>query len=242
MVFVAIAQGAVSPQVDYGYKAYGEQKDVSDKFTFVRVFTGPPVPEYYLGDRGVAWSHDYPEAGTHFTKILSELSKLDVNLDMNEYIFSFTDPKLFNYPFAYWCEVGHMDMTDAEVKALREYLLRGGFVLVDDFGGNRDWRNFYPYLKQAFPEYEVKKLDLSHPIFNCFFSIKTLDVRAPYNRGGDPEFLGIEDGHGRLMMIINYNNDVSDYWQWSNDPFQPIEETNEAYKFGVNYVFYSLTH
>jgi hypothetical protein len=87
----------------------------------------------------------------------------------------------------------------------------------------------------------MKQLDISHPIFNCFFSIKSLDVRSPYGRLR-PEFWGLEDKGGRLMAIINYNNDVSDYWQWSNDPFQPIDDTNTAYKFGVNYVFYALTH
>ncbi|HEY9230931.1 MAG TPA: DUF4159 domain-containing protein, partial [Blastocatellia bacterium] len=83
---------------------------------------------------------------------------------------------------------------------------------------------------------------LSHPIFNCFFSIKSLELRPIYRGGYTPQFFGIEDKHGRLMMIINYNYDVSDFWQWSNDPFQPIEDTNSAYKFGVNYVFYALTH
>jgi hypothetical protein len=95
-------------------------------------------------------------------------------------------------------------------------------------------------LKRALPDHEVKRLDVSHPIFNCFFSIKTLESARSYR--GRPEFWGVEDKQGRLVAIINYNNDVSDYWQWSNDPFQPIEDTNTAYKFGVNYVFYALTH
>jgi hypothetical protein len=102
-------------------------------------------------------------------------------------------------------------------------------------------QNWQHYLKQALPEYEMKPLDVSHPIFNCFFSIKSLDVRPIYGRQ-PPQFFGVEDKNGRLMMVINYNYDVSDYWQWSNDPFNPIEETNTAYKFGVNYVFYALTH
>jgi hypothetical protein len=219
---------------------FGERKDVSDKFTFVRIMFGQVQPGSYLGDRSWhEWSHDYPEAGRHFSKILSELSKLTVNIDMDEYIFSFRDPNLFKYPFAYLCEIGQMDLSDDEINGMREYLLRGGFLLVDDFDG-RDYPIFASYVKRAFPDLEVKQLDVSHPIFNCFFSIKSLDVRS-YRRGRC-EFLGLEDKNGRLMMIINYNNDVSDYWQWSNNPFQPIEDTNTAYKFGVNYVFYALTH
>ncbi|HXG66355.1 MAG TPA: DUF4159 domain-containing protein [Blastocatellia bacterium] len=224
----------------YDDERLGERKDVSDKFTFVRVILEPTYPGMPLGDRGEWWSHDYPEAGHHFSKILSELSKLQVNLDMDEYIFSFEDPNLFKYPFAYMCEPGYMRLSEGEIKGMREYLLRGGFLLVDDFRGYPHLQNFLYHMKQALPEYEVKELDISHPIFNCFFSIKTLDVRPPYG-GGRPQFLGVEDRHGRLMMVINYNNDVSDYWQWSNDPNNPIEETNTAYKFGVNYVFYALT-
>lgn len=225
----------------YGDERLGERKDVSDKFKFVRVMNQPAYPGMRLGDGEVPWSHDYPEAGLHFSKILTELSKLQVILDEDEYIFSFADPNLFKYPFAYLCEVGYMELTDEEVVGMREYLLRGGFLLVDDFRGGSQMQTFMYFVNKALPGYEVKPLDVSHPIFNCFFSIKSLDVRPPYDRY-KPQFLGMEDKKGRLMMIINYNNDVSDYWQWSNNPFQPIEDTNSAYKFGVNYVFYALTH
>ena len=224
----------------------GEKKDESDRFKFVRIKIAPMYPGACLGDSPCEpWSHDYPEAGLHFSKILSELSKLPVVLDENEWIFSFADPNLMKYPFAYMCEVGVMQLTDDEIAGMREYCLRGGFILVDDFRSSGQMRNFEYYVKRAFPEaeYQMKPLDITHPIFNCFFSIKTLDVRPPYDRG-KPVFLGLEDKHGRLMMVINYNNDVSDYWQWSGDPFQPLppEDTQGAYKFGVNYVFYALTH
>ena len=237
------AGAADQPAPRYEDDRLGEKKDESDHFKFVRVKGGPMYPGAYLGDGGLEWSHDYPEAGIHFSKILKELSKLDVVIDENEYIFGFDDPNLFKYPFAYLCEVGHMDITDKEVAGMREYLLRGGFLLVDDFRRSFELDNFKYYLKRAFPEpeYELKPLDVSHPIFNCFFSIKSLDVRSPYGYLR-PEFLGMQDKHGRLMMIVNYNNDVSDYWQWSNNAFAPIDDTNTAYKFGVNYAFYALTH
>jgi len=250
--YVRESSAAASPDRAQTAKRYeddrfGEKKDESDRFKFVRVRTSEIYPGAYIGDNSAyPWSHDYPEAGLHFSKILAELSKLQVVLDENEYIFGFDDPNLFKYPFAYLCEVGYMHLEDAEIAGMREYLLRGGFLLVDDFRGQRDMDNFLFYVRRALPEFEMKPLDIKHPIFNCFFSIKSLDVRPIYNyRGGgslSPQFLGLEDKHGRLMMIINYNYDVSDFWQWSNDPFQPIEDTNSAYKFGVNYVFYALTH
>ncbi|MEW6129830.1 MAG: DUF4159 domain-containing protein [Acidobacteriota bacterium] len=225
----------------------GEQKDLSDKFMFARIHFGPIFPGGYWGDRGEQWSHDFPEAGLHLRKILSEVSKTPVYVEENEYVFTFNDPNLHKYPLAYICEVGHLDMSEDEIKGMREYLLRGGFLIVDDFRGDWEYQNFFEYVKRAFPEeeYKIKPLDVSHPIFNCFFSIKTLELNPMYRQRGynfNPQFLGMEDKHGRLMMIINFNYDVSDYWQWSNDPFAPIEESNTAYKFGVNYIFYAMTH
>ncbi len=239
---LALAGAAALPQTTQVDERFGERKDVSDKFKFARIMHGGLFPGMPLGDRGMPWSHDYPEAGLHFSKLLTELSKLQVNFEENEYIFSFADPNLFKYPFAYLCEVGDMELSDEEIQGMREYMLRGGFVMVDDFRGRWEMENLLNNIKRAFPEYEAKPLDVSHPIFNCFFSIKSLNVRPTYGRGSPVEFWGVEDKHGRLMMVINYNYDASDYWQWSNDPFNPIEETNTAYKFGVNYVFYALTH
>jgi hypothetical protein len=223
---------------------------LSGRFTFVRVRFNMGVESSWrfspvLGDGGPLWSHDYPVAGRHLMKIMAELSKIDANLDINEPIVTFDDPAIFKFPFAYICEVGFMDLSDTEIAGMREYLLRGGFLLVDDFRGPEDFYNLREQVKQAFPEYELKRLDVSHPVFNCFFSIKTLEINPMYGNRGywlNPEFWGLEDKSGRLMMAVNYNYDVSDWWQFSDDPFRPIEETNEAYKFGVNYIIYSLTH
>ncbi|HMV52070.1 MAG TPA: DUF4159 domain-containing protein [Blastocatellia bacterium] len=228
--------------------------NLSGRFTFVRVrFDTSQFAQYYgynnvLGDGGPPWSHDYPVAGRHLMKIMSELSKIDATQDINEPILSFDDPMLFKFPFAYLCEVGFMNLNDAEIAGMREYLKRGGFLLVDDFRRPNEFANFQYNVKRAFPELELKKLDASHPIFNCFFSIKADEVKPVYGGGYvsnvtlNPEFWGLEDETGRLMMIVNYNYDVSDYWQFSDNAFRPIEETNEAYKFGVNYIIYALTH
>jgi len=242
---LSAAGGPAEQPFRYEDARLGELKDESGLFKFTRVKIAPMHPGSCLGDNPCEpWSHDYPEAGLHLSKILSELSKLQIVVDENEFVFSFADPNLMKYPFAYMCEVGYMQLTDPEIHGMREYLLRGGFLLVDDFRSARQMQNFQYYLKQAFPEpeYQMKPLDITHPIFNCFFSIKSLDVRTPYREPGRPEFLGIEDKHGRLMMVVNFNNDVSDWWQWSNDPAQPLDDTNGAYKFGVNYAFYALTH
>ena len=232
------------------YEVPKDQADLSGKFIMARLrFDMGMYANYFthLGDGGFPWSHDWPGAGRHLNKIISELSKLDIHLDVNEPIYGFTDPDLYKYPMAYLCEVGFMNLSDQELAGMREYCLRGGFILTDDFRSPREWAVFEPQVKKAFPEFQLKKLDASHPVYNCFFSIKTLNIATPEttraNYGGvAPEFWGIEDDKGRLMMVINFNNDISDYWQWSDNPWAPLEQTNEAYKFGVNYVMYALTH
>src|SRR5262245_56791406 len=224
-------------------------QDLSGRFTFVRVryadtsFCNGEFDPTVIGDGGFPWSHDYPIAGRHLMKIMAELSKADVTLDVDEPIFTFDDPQLFKYPFAYLCEVGCINLDEKELAGLREYILRGDFLLIDDFRHPTQFQNLQRQLKQALPEYEMKKLDLSHPIFNCFFSIKTLDVNPIYAPYYTPEFWGLMDKDGKLVTVINYNYDVSDFWQWSDsNTFAPIDETNEAYKFGVNYIMYALTH
>lgn len=224
---------------------------LSGRITFTRIRFDMDLDYGYrpiLGDGGPPWSHDYPVAGRHFVKILAELSKADVTLDVNEPIVKFDDPALFKFPFAYLCEVNAMVLSDKEIKGLREYLLRGGFLMVDDFRGMDGLLNLQEHLQRALPEYKLKKLESSHPVFNCFFSIDPDTVKSNEGRAYRdfgpmyPEFWGLEDQTGRLMLVANLNYDASDYWQFSNDPFKPIEETNEAYKFGVNYIMYALTH
>lgn len=251
---LALAQRHKKPQMDLP-KVYENgipktDPNLSGRFTFVRIrFDTSQYGQYYnynnvLGDGGPLWSHDYPVAGRHLMKIMSELSKVDATLDFNEPILTFDDPMLFKFPFAYLCEVGFMNLSDKEIAGMREYCLRGGFLIVDDFRHISQFNIFQSNIRRAFPEFTLKRLELSHPIFNCFFSIKTIDLNPIYHGfpGNTPEFWGLEDEQGRLMMIVDYNYDVSDFWQFSDDPMHPIEETNEAYKFGVNYIMYALTH
>lgn len=216
------------------------QENVSTRFTFARIrYGGESLTRFGRSRQGPPWAHDYPRGGQHLMKIMTELTALDGNPD--EVIVSFDDPEVFKYPFAYICEVGFMDLSDEEIKGLREYLLRGGFLLVDDFRGEYALENLRQHVRRAFPEFQLQELDITHPIYNCFFDIETLDVTPPYG-GGIPKFYGLSDRYGRLMMVVNYNNDLSEYWEWSDDPFLPVNETNEAYKFGVNYALYALTH
>jgi hypothetical protein len=216
------------------------------RFTFVRIrFT--PLPSWGGGGgfwRGqdLKWDHDYPRAERNFTKILSELTAIAPYLDGGN-ILPADDPELFKYPVAYLCEPGFWTVTDAEAENLRRYLLKGGFLIVDDFGGEQ-WFNFEEKMRRVLPDGRLVPLDASHPVFHSFFDIGSLENLVSYY-GGQPQYYGIfqdNDPAGRLMVIVNYNNDIGEYWEWSDQGFYPIDLSNEAYKLGVNYVVYAMTH
>lgn len=209
------------------------------RFTFVRIrYTGPRGG---LG-RNAFWSHDYPRAEANFSRILAELSLTRAYLGGSN-VLSLDDPELFKYPLAYIVEPGYWGPTDAEVLALRTWLLKGGFLIVDDFAGN-DWYNFEEQMRRVLPQGRLTRLDASHPVFDSFFRIESLELYHPYWAGFQSEFWGIfedNDPAKRLMVMVNYNNDIAEYWEWSDRDFAPIELTNEAYKLGINYVIYAMT-
>lgn len=215
------------------------------RFTFVRVQFD--VGFMSGGRRGFGreppWAHDYPRAERHLMKILRETTYLRPYMDGGN-IFALDDPKLFHYPLAYVSEPGYWRPTKAEAESLREYFLKGGFVIFDDFRGG-DWYNFEAQMRRVLPEALIEPMDVAHPIFHAFFEIQSLDIAPPTFRQYRPVFYGIyllhEDGR-ELVAIANYNNDIGDYWEWSDAGFLPIDLSNEAYKLGVNYVVYAMTH
>jgi hypothetical protein len=214
------------------------------RFTLGRVYYDSPMTRMFMGPVGAGngppWSHDWPRSEEHFMKIMAEVTKLDVN--PSGHIISFQNDDCFKYPIAYLCEVGYINLTDQEARRMAEYLLRGGFLIVDDFRGEREFYNFQYQMKRVFPNRSLEELPRTHPIWTCFYDISNLAIEPPYARFLTPQYFGISDDSGRLMMVVDYNNDISDYWEWSNDPLMPIEQSNQAYKYGVNYVMYALTH
>jgi|WetSurMetagenome_2_1015567.scaffolds.fasta_scaffold08318_4 hypothetical protein len=219
----------------------GELPRNENKFTFSRIYFDVPMRRMGRGGgSGPAWSHDWPSSEENFMKIVGEVTRLDVN--PGGHIISFQDDECFKYPIAYLCEVGELNMSEEEAKRMSEYLLRGGFLLVDDFRGDRALYNFQLQMRMVFPDRSLEVVPPTDPIWTTFYDISDLKIIPPYSQNLIPQYLGIRDDSERLMMIVNYNNDISDYWEWSGDPFMPIEETNEAYKYGVNYILYALTH
>jgi len=215
------------------------------KFTFGRVFFEAPITRGRRGmgwASGPPWSHDWPRLGEHLMKIVAEVTKLEVN--PGTHIINFQNDDCFKYPFAYLCEVGYMDLSDEDAQRMREYLLRGGFLIVDDFRGERDFWNFEEQMKKVFPDRFLEELPRTHQIWKCFYDISDVQLAPPpiYNQFLTPQYFGIHDDNERLMMVVNYNNDIGEYVEFSDDPYAPFDETNQAYKYMVNYVMYALTH
>ncbi|HSR69013.1 MAG TPA: DUF4159 domain-containing protein [Acidobacteriota bacterium] len=222
------------------------ERQEAKEFTFARLI--------YSGGgwrRGASWSVDFPKADRQFLYVLHKLHDFTF-INPRERAIRATDKELLRYPFLYAVEVGHMELSLEEAAALREYLLRGGFLVVDDFHGPWEWRNFYRQMKKVFPEYEPRTLTVDHPIFHCYYSIDRL-IQVPglqylysgslSEKGGvEPHYMGIEDDSGRLMVMINHNVDLGDAWEWAEVDEYPRPFAEMAIKLGTNYIIYAMTH
>lgn len=188
-----------------------------------------------------AWAHDFPVAERNFMQILSEITTARTFIGGSR-IVDLSDPELFRYPIAYLCEPGHWTMSDEEADALRSYVLKGGFLIFDDFA-RYDWANFEAMMNRVLPGVQFFRLDVDHPLFNAFFDIESLEMRHP-NERVMAEFFAVyenNDPDGRMLAVVNYNNDIGDYFEYSDRGWLPVDISNEAYKLGVNYWVWALT-
>jgi len=223
----------------------------TDVFTFVR------IKYRSYGRYWDMWRIDYPESDLNFSFRLQEMTSLKVN--PNSIYLELTDPELFQHPFVYLIEPGELRFSQSEVKALRKYLLGGGFMMVDDFWGEREWFNFYREIKRVFPDREPEELPLSHPIFNCVFPLDEkpqipnvgLGMQSRYHGitwerpdAKEVHYKGVRDDRDRLMMVICHNTDLGDGWEWEGYNEYYFREFSEkkAYPLGINIVVYALTH
>lgn len=227
-----------------------------DVFTFVRI-KYPSVRGWYGMEK---WEIDYPDADLNLSYRLQQLTSLKVNPD--PVILELTDPELFSYPWIYIVEPGDMLLTDEDVSGLRRYLLNGGFLMVDDFWGEREWMNFYEQIKRVFPDREPIDLTMDHPIFHCVFDLKLEknQMQVPnFGTGERSQYTGITwerydaqevhfraifDDKDRMMAIICHNTDNGDGWEREGEFEYYFREFSEkkAYPLAINIIFYAMTH
>ena len=246
------ASAAAQRRFFYGWDETVQNLPYDGRFTFVRVRYTPTLGGNFAGGRP-SWVHGYPLAEQNLLRIMKELSFLDLHQD-DVNVVTLDDPELFHYPIAYIIEVGWWAPTAEEAANLRAYLHKGGFLIVDDFkpegwrgipGGG--WQPFADAMRRVLPDAQLLDMSPADPIFHCFFEIPSTllsDFPQAYNYGA-PVFRGVyedNDRRKRLMVMVNYNTDVSQFWEWSGRGFRPFDDTNEAYKLGVNYLIYGMTH
>lgn len=218
-----------------GCYAPGTENNVKydGRFTFARLrYAG----SWQCGPEGPGWSHDYPDAERNFVQILKEITIMkpfmegSVILDMN-------DPELFKYPVAYLSHPGGFEASPTEIEGLRAYLMKGGFIIFDDWD-DYEYDQAIGMMKRVLPNADAVELDLDHPIFDSFFKIQDKHITSPR-----ATFLGIyedNDPKKRLVAIMNLNNDLGENWQFSHLGFNPVQ-SNESYRLGVNYIVYAMT-
>ena len=255
VLFVILLGGAVFAQFRFFGGGGGRDPNVRNvpydgRFTFARLkYTTAPGGYWYQGLP--SWAHGWPLSEENLVKIMNEVSYLGAR-DDGFNVFALDDPEVFRYPLTYITEAGWWTMTDEEGAAFRTYLMKGGLVIFDDFkvagdfnssGGG--WEVFEDNVRRMLPGARFFDLKPSDQIFHCFFEIETLGNFPQAYNAGPPVFRGVyldNDPSKRLLMIVNYNTDISQYWEWSGRGLRPFDDTNEAYKLGVNYLIYALTH
>ena len=191
-----------------------------------------------------------PAAERHFLQGLRRLSAIDAR--SKEHYLHPTDDDFFDYPWLYCVEAGYWQLTDEEATRLREYLLRGGFLVLDDFHGAQEWARFLDGMRQIFPERPIIDLSADDEVFHTLYDtepneqipgIQMLYTGRTYERDGvDPLWKGIYDDDGRLMVLINHNMDLGDAWEHADWPEYPERYTAMAYRMGINYILYAMTH
>ena len=197
------------------------------------------------------WATDYPRAEFHFSGAVRRLTRIDVHPD--GHVVSLDSDELFNYPWLYAVEVGSWGFSETQAARLREYLLRGGFLMVDDFHGEGEWLDFMDGMRTLFPDRRVEDVPADELIYAIPYPIEErIQVPGPgymssgltYERtdGVTPHWRGVRDDAGRWMVLISHNIDYGEGWEQADNPAYPEEFTGQAYEVAIDYLIYAMTH
>lgn len=196
------------------------------------------------------WLTDWPDAEQHLIQGVRRLTRIDTAAEGAS--LSIMDEELYDHPWLYAVEVGSWVLSEEEAARLRDYLLRGGFLVVDDFHGTREWAGFVQSMHRVFPDRAIVDISLDDPVFHVAYDlneqvqipgIQSLYTGRNYERDGfTPHWRGIYDDEGRLMVVINFNMDLGDAWEHADTPQYSLQYTTRAYKYAINYILYAMTH
>lgn len=232
------------------YENFPLPPDWQEKTEFARArLKCPDIGRW--GRRGMNWTIDYPRSDRHLMEGIRRLTRIHTR--SVEQVVDADDPdEIYNWPFLYAVEVGHWNLNDGECKKLREFLLRGGFLMVDDFHGTQEWEIFMASMSRVFPDRPVVDLGNKDAIFHVLYDLdqrfqvpgaQYLYTGREFEKDGyEAEWRGILDDEGRVMVGICHNMDLGDAWEWSDDPRYPEKWASLAYRIAVNYTIYAMTH
>ncbi len=235
LLVLVVAGATAAAQFDGYYQVH-----YNGQFTFTRILYNGPGFRGFGG--GPSWSHDYPDADRNMQLILDEFTGMFPNIRGTNAV-QLEDPRMFQHPLIYISEPGYWTITEQGALSLRNYLLKGGFLIFDDFEADQ-WYNMDEQLVRALPERQWVELDDTHPIFGAFFYVEDIYVPHP-SAAVEPRYMAIfedNDPSKRIMVLANHNSDLAEYWEWSTSGLFAVDPTNDAYRLGVNYIIYALTH
>src|SRR5271167_3985725 len=262
LVLVGVAYAYQAPFREYPSVEYGDSTPLppdwreKTEFAFARLMYPPGPNDGYRGRfdgdwrRGLSlWTQDYPRADRAFAQAVRRLTRVDarsveqsVNLDDGD--------EVYNWPWLYAVQVGEWGLTEAQAKKLRDYLLRGGFFMADDFHGREEQAYFEKTMKMVCPDRPIVDIPNNDPIFHTVFDLDDRyritgaeHLAVGYKLDGkDAHWMAIRDDKGRIMVAISFNSDIGDSWEWSNNPQYPQKFSDLGIRIGVNYVVYAMTH
>jgi hypothetical protein len=231
--------------------------DWHHEFYFTRAVYSSGGGFGFRGRGGNDWATDYPKADRQFMVVLNRLIGIDASPDENA--VRLDDPNIRRYPFLYALEVGDMNLSDGEIEGLRGYLAAGGFLVIDDFWGPGEYANFESEMRRLLPGRPIYEVPRSHGVFNNVYDVANV-VQVPNIRNGQmhevygtptwecdngcqtPRVFGIDDDDGELMVLINWNTDIGDAWEWAENPYYPLRFSTYAFEIGVNMIVYAMSH
>ena len=249
---------ALQQTADFGFGNDDSPTNVKAEFYWSRLAYSSRLsyasnPQSFGGFRGRwfnSWSRDYPKADRQFLIAMHRLTRIDGR--PTEQVVTLDSDDIFNYPWIYAVQVQNWAFTDAEANRLREYLLKGGFLMVDDFHGTEDWENFMNGMRQVLPDRPVEDLQSGDEIFHTLYDIDD-KMQIPgeqfvwtgrtYEKDGyQPKWRAIRDDKGRIVVAICHNMHLGDAWEWADDPNYPETFASMAFRVGLDYIIYGMTH